>query len=74
MPYAGEARWTRPAGHPGDKSVPCAPDAHCDYALDVSGGWYDAGDHGKYVVSGAISAWTLMNVYERAKADGAVPC
>jgi endoglucanase len=70
MPYAGEARWTRPAGHPGDKNVPCAPDAGCDYSLDVSGGWYDAGDHGKYVVSGAVSAWTLMNVYERAKAFG----
>ncbi|HEY4016846.1 MAG TPA: glycoside hydrolase family 9 protein [Polyangiaceae bacterium] len=70
MPYAGEAKWARPAGHPGDKSVPCAPDAHCDYALDVSGGWYDAGDHGKYVVNGGISTWTLMNVYERAKAFG----
>jgi endoglucanase len=71
MPYAGAPQWARPAGHPGDKNVPCAPDAHCDYALDVSGGWYDAGDHGKYVVSGGISSWTLMNEYERAKRFGA---
>ncbi len=24
------------------------------------GGWYDAGDHGKYVVNGGISVWTLL--------------
>ena len=35
--------------------------------LDVTGGWYDAGDHGKYVVNGGISVWTLQNMYERAK-------
>ncbi len=67
MPYAGEMRWARPAGHLSDKSVPCAPDSGCSYSLDVSGGWYDAGDHGKYVVNGGISAWTLLNQYERAK-------
>src|SRR6185436_19009227 len=39
----------------------------CDYRLDVSGGWYDAGDQGKYVVNGGISVWTLMDEYERAK-------
>ena len=36
----------------------------CDYSLDVTGGWYDAGDHGKYVVNGGISMWTLLNLYE----------
>ena len=34
--------------------------------LTASGGWYDAGDHGKYVVNGGISIWTLQNMYERA--------
>ena len=67
MPYAGGAQWTRPAGHVGDKSVACAPEAKCSYSLDVSGGWYDAGDHGKYVVNGGISVWTLQNEYERAR-------
>ncbi len=33
---------------------------------DVSGGWYDAGDHGKYVVNGGISLWLMQNEYERA--------
>lgn len=61
----------RDAGHVdvepnrGDGAVPCFEDA-CDYALDVTGGWYDAGDHGKYVVNGGISAAQLMSVYERA--------
>ena len=37
------------------------------YTLDVVGGWYDAGDHGKYVVNGGISVAQLMSTYERAK-------
>lgn len=70
MPFAGEEKWARPAGHLSDRSVPCAPGTGCSYSLDVSGGWYDAGDHGKYVVNGGISVWTLLNEYERAKALG----
>ncbi|WP_332677545.1 glycoside hydrolase family 9 protein [Brevundimonas sp.] len=42
----------------------------CDYSLDVTGGWYDAGDHGKYVVNGGISVWTLVNAAERARSAG----
>jgi len=34
--------------------------------ITANGGWYDAGDHGKYVVNGGISVWTLQNMYERA--------
>ena len=73
MPFVGESQWARPAGHvdvppnKGDKKVPCAPDSGCTYALDVSGGWYDAGDHGKYVVNAGVSVWTLLNQWERAK-------
>ena len=33
---------------------------------NVTGGWYDAGDHGKYVVNGGISVWMLNNIYERS--------
>jgi endoglucanase len=73
MPYAGDKQLTRPAGHigkepnTGDKSVPCLAKSGCTYSLDVTGGWYDAGDHGKYVVNGGISVWTMLNQYERAK-------
>ncbi len=34
--------------------------------ITANGGWYDAGDHGKYVVNGGIAVWTLLNMYERA--------
>ncbi|MEM7151724.1 MAG: glycoside hydrolase family 9 protein [Myxococcota bacterium] len=71
MPYAGDAKWTRPAGHESDAAVECLPELGCDYTMDVSGGWYDAGDHGKYVVNGGISVWTLLHYYERtAKLEG----
>ncbi|MBR3630675.1 MAG: glycoside hydrolase family 9 protein [Oscillospiraceae bacterium] len=33
--------------------------------IDCTGGWYDAGDYGKYVVNGGVSMWTLANAYER---------
>lgn len=61
----------RAAGHvdvapnQGDGKVPCQPGV-CDYTLDVTGGWYDAGDHGKYVVNGGISTWELLSTYERS--------
>ncbi len=70
MPFAGGEQWVRPAGHLSDKSVPCAPSSGCSYSLDVSGGWYDAGDHGKYMVNGGISVWTLLNLYERSQFIG----
>ncbi|WP_431687508.1 glycoside hydrolase family 9 protein [Hahella sp. NBU794] len=68
--YAPDAKLARPAGHIGvapnlgDYNVPCWPGT-CNYSLDVSKGWYDAGDHGKYVVNGGISVWKLLNAYER---------
>jgi endoglucanase len=73
--------YARAAGHigvapnQGDTAVPCAgpKDANgdytgpplCPYKLDVTGGWYDAGDHGKYVVNGGISVSQLMGTWER---------
>ncbi|WP_030192668.1 glycoside hydrolase family 9 protein [Streptomyces sp. NRRL S-87] len=72
---AGGAAYARPAGHlgvapnKGDTSVPCQAGV-CDYRLDVRGGWYDAGDHGKYVVNGGISVWEMVNSFERAHRSG----
>jgi len=69
--YVG-ATYARPAGHvnvapnQGDNNVPCRSDLNCGYTLDVRGGWYDAGDHGKYVVNGGIATWQLLDEYERA--------
>ncbi|MEH1017590.1 glycoside hydrolase family 9 protein [Micromonospora sp. CPCC 206060] len=66
------AAYARPAGHldvapnKGDTNVPCQAGV-CDYSLDVRGGWYDAGDHGKYVVNGGIATYQLLNTFERTK-------
>ena len=68
--FASNSKWARAAGHvnhaenKGDFNVPCWTGT-CQYALDVPKGWYDAGDHGKYVVNGGISVWTLLNMFER---------
>jgi len=77
----GDDAYSRAAGHVGvapnrgDLDVDCQPPEvslpvygepwTCDYALDVVGGWYDAGDHGKYVVNGGISVAQLMSTWER---------
>jgi endoglucanase len=70
QPYVQNSVWERTEGHPTDTQVPCAPDAHCSYSLDVSGGWYDAGDYGKYVVNGGFSVWLLMNLWEVSQQNG----
>ncbi|MFV3130460.1 glycoside hydrolase family 9 protein [Niveispirillum sp. KHB5.9] len=74
--YVG-ASWARPAGHP-KEVAPCFGGQDkagndwpaCTHSLNVTGGWYDAGDHGKYVVNGGISLWTLLNLYERQALRG----
>ena len=69
------AAYARPAGHlgvapnKGDVAVPCQAGV-CDYTRDVRGGWYDAGDQGKYVVNGGIATWELVNSFERARRAG----
>jgi endoglucanase len=75
--FAGGEQWARPAGHVGERAT-CVSGKDskgnvwpgCAYTLDVSGGWYDAGDHGKYIVNGGITLWTLLNLYERQQALG----
>ena len=73
---AGYARPAGHAGHPpnrGDTAVAAwtGPDAErlypgwrCPGRFDVSGGWYDAGDYGKYVTSGAIAVWQLLSTVD----------
>lgn len=60
--YGG--RFSRAAGH---------PDLNCAYhpstgktegMLDSPGGWYDAGDYGKYVVNAAITVGQMLNLTE----------
>jgi endoglucanase len=79
----------RPAGHAGfapnrgDLAVPAwagvearrlYPGWRCTRTFDVSGGWYDAGDYGKYVTSGSIAVWQLLSTLDLLKrADSSPP-
>jgi endoglucanase len=70
----------RKAGHvgvppnKGDKAVSCqAPrdflknwTCSKSFVRNVTGGWYDAGDHGRYVVNGGIAVAQLLGEYERS--------
>lgn len=55
--------WVRSAGH---------LDENCTFhsttgktgEISSTGGWYDAGDYGKYIVNGGITVWTLLALYE----------
>ena len=52
------AAWTGP------EAQTLYPGWRCDGTFDVSGGWYDAGDYGKYVTSGAIAVWQLLSTLD----------
>jgi endoglucanase len=56
--------WARPAGHP-DNSLRTVVDGEPETKKNVPGGWYDAGDYGKYVVNAGISVATLLLQAER---------
>ena len=45
-------------------------DTYASSRITANGGWYDAADHGKYLVSGGMAAWTLQNMYERTIING----
>jgi endoglucanase len=65
--------WKRAAGHP-DLKCPFHPSTgKKEGTLDSPGGWYDAGDYGKYVVNASISAGQmldLLELYPEAVGDG----
>lgn len=71
MPYAVDSKWERAAGHPKDTvTLITGRNYNGPASVDGTGGWYDAGDHGKYVVNGGISLWTMQNIYEHSFAKG----
>jgi hypothetical protein len=63
--YGGE--FTRSDETPADFSAPLSADR--TVTADVSGGWYDAGDVGKYVSPGATAVNTLMWAYKMFPED-----
>ncbi len=61
--------WARPAGHPDTNvqihSSAADGDREAGDVISAPKGWYDAGDHGKYVVNSGISVYTLLAAYEQ---------
>ncbi len=43
-----------------------AEETYSSSVITATGGWYEAGDHTKSMISGGTAAWTLQNMYERA--------
>lgn len=60
-PFAG--LWARPAGHP-DTACVFHSSTGKTGKLSTPGGWYDAGDYGKYVINAGISVATMLSFYE----------
>jgi endoglucanase len=64
--HAGQ--WARPGGHPDTKVIVHASAASAERpagtVIASPGGWYDAGDHNKYIVNSGISVYTLLAAYE----------
>ncbi|MFN8207257.1 MAG: glycoside hydrolase family 9 protein [Bacteroidales bacterium] len=60
-PYAG--LWARAAGHP-DTAVVLHSSTGKSGKISSPGGWYDAGDYGKYVINAGISVASMLSFYE----------
>ena len=55
--FAG--KWARPAAHM-DDCIGFHPSMNREGTWNAHGGWYDAGDYGKYIVNGGVSVATLL--------------
>lgn len=64
--YGG--KWARPMGHPDDQaeihSSAASTARPAGTKISSPGGWYDAGDYGKYIVNSGITMYTLFAAYQ----------
>jgi endoglucanase len=71
-PFAG--LWKRAAGHPDTQCI-LHPSTGKSGKIASPGGWYDAGDYGKYVINAGISVASMLSFYENFNtyfADGSI--
>ncbi|HAH23575.1 MAG TPA: hypothetical protein DCL77_07435, partial [Prolixibacteraceae bacterium] len=71
-PYAG--LWARAAGHPDTQCILHSSTGKSG-KISSPGGWYDAGDYGKYVINAGISVASMLSFYENFNtffADGTI--
>ncbi len=57
--------YAREAGHPDDKCIFHPSSGKSDGNLNSKGGWYDAGDYGKYIVNAALSVGQMLLLIEQ---------
>ncbi len=54
----------RASGHPDDRCLYHPSSGRTEGYLSSPGGWYDAGDYGKYVVNAALTVGQMLNLVE----------
>ena len=57
--------YARKSGHPDDQCLYHPSSGKTEGALDSPGGWYDAGDYGKYICNAALSTGQMLNLLEQ---------
>ena len=66
LPVEQAGKWARPAAHL-DDCIEFHPSMERTGTWNAHGGWYDAGDYGKYIVNGGVSVATLLLAAEYAE-------
>lgn len=57
--------YQRAEGHPDDKCLYHPSSGKTEGTLNAPGGWYDAGDYGKYIVNASLSVGEMLLILEQ---------
>lgn len=58
-------KYKRAAGHPDTQAIFHPSSGKTTGTMSSPGGWYDAGDYGKYIVNAALSVGQMLNLIEQ---------
>ncbi|HNX67236.1 MAG TPA: glycoside hydrolase family 9 protein [Bacteroidales bacterium] len=61
-------KWARAAGHPDTEVIvhesAASKERPAGTKISSPGGWYDAGDYGKYIVNSSVTVYTMLLFYQ----------